>query len=55
MKNDQLKQYQNLVWDNIEFLDVFNIKEVLRSENSRVDSLVVSTSLLLLHLEFDQR
>ena len=34
VKNDWLKQYQNLVWDNIEFLEAFNIKAIPRSDNS---------------------
>ena len=34
VKNDLLKQYQNLIWENIEFLEAVNIKAIPRSENS---------------------
>lgn len=43
------------MWDNIEFLEAFNIKAIPRMENSWADSLAVSALLLLPHLEFDKK
>lgn len=52
MKNNRLKNYRNKVWDEIESLDAFSIILVPRDQNSRADSLAVSTSLLLPHPDF---
>ena len=55
VKNHKLKNYRNRVWDEIEGLDAFSIRAVPREMNTKVDSLVVSTSLLLPHLDFKDR
>ncbi|XP_059075348.1 uncharacterized protein LOC131875285 [Cryptomeria japonica] len=52
VKNSHLKHYKNTVWDSIEFFDAFSIESVLRSKNTRVDSLAISASLLLPHPDF---
>ncbi len=52
VKNDKLRHYRNLVWDEIESFDAFSIEFVPRSQNTKADSLAVSTSLMLPHLEF---
>ena len=55
VKNHKLKNYRNRVWDEIEELDAFSIKLVLREMNSKENLLAVSTSLLLHHLEFKDK
>ena len=55
MKIHKLKNYRNRVWDGIEGLDAFSIKVVPQEMNTRADSLVVSTSLLLPHPEFKDK
>ena len=49
VKNHRLKNYWNRVWDEIEGLDAFSIEAIPRELNTKVDSLVISTSLLLPH------
>ena len=51
-KNDGLKYYKNRLWDNIKYFDSFSIKVILRDQNSREESLVVPTSLILPHPDF---
>ena len=41
-----------MVWDEIESFEAFSIEFVPRSQNTKVDSLSISASLLLPHLEF---
>lgn len=53
-KNKRLRSYQNKVWDEIEGFDAFSIQSIPREQNTKVDSLAVSASLLLPHLEFDK-
>ena len=55
MKNHKLKKYRNRVWDEIEGLDSFSIRAVPREMNTKVISLVVSTSLLLTHPNFKDK
>ena len=55
VKNHKLKNYRNRVSDEIEGLDAFSIKEMPREMNTKANSLVVSTSLLLPHLEFKDK
>ncbi|XP_057845361.2 uncharacterized protein LOC131054782 [Cryptomeria japonica] len=52
VKNERLRHYRNRVWDEIEGFDVFFIEAIHRERNSKVDSLVVSASLLVPHPEF---
>lgn len=52
VKNERLKHYRNRVWDKIEDFDAFSIEDIPRELNSKEDSLVVSASLLIPHLEF---
>lgn len=52
MKNNRLRNYRNKVWDGIESFDAFSIILVPRDQNTRVDSLAVSASLLLPHPDF---
>ncbi|XP_059070819.1 uncharacterized protein LOC131860421 [Cryptomeria japonica] len=54
VKNERLKHYKNRAWDEIEFFDAFLIEVVPREQNTRADSLVVSTSLLLPHPDFKE-
>lgn len=51
-RNDWLKDYQNLVWDNIECFDAFNILVVSREFNSIANSLSHSATLLILYNDF---
>ena len=51
-KNGGLKYYKNRLWDNIKYFDSFSIKVILRDQNSREESLVVPTSLILPHPDF---
>ncbi|XP_059067600.1 uncharacterized protein LOC131858387 [Cryptomeria japonica] len=53
-KNDRLKHYRNLVWENIEDFDSFNISVVPREYNDRADSLAISATSLIPHLDFGQ-
>ena len=55
MKNHKLKNYRNRIWDEIEGLDAFSIRAVPREMNTKVDSLAVSASLLLPHLDFKDK
>jgi hypothetical protein len=55
MKNHKFKNYRNRVWDEIEGLDAFAIESVPRVMNAKVDSLVISASLLLPHLELKDK
>ena len=55
VKNHRLTNYQNRVWDEIEGLDTFSIEAIPRELNSKVDSLAVSTSLLLPHPKFKDK
>ena len=55
MKNHNLKNYRNRFWDEIEGLDAFSTEVVLREMNTKADSLAVSASLLLPHLEFKDK
>lgn len=55
IKNHKLKNYRNRVWGEIEGLETFSIESVPREMNMRVDSLVVSVSLLLPHLDFKEK
>lgn len=53
-KNDRLKKYHNVVWDNMEYFDAFDLQTIPRDGNKQADELVVvaSTSQLgenLLH------
>lgn len=52
VKNDRLRHYRNLVWDEIESFEAFSIEFVPRAQNTKADSLAVSASLLLPHPEF---
>lgn len=53
-RNDRLKHYQNLVWDNIEIFYAFNIIVLPHEFNDRIDSLIVSATLLIPHIDFGQ-
>ncbi|XP_057818560.2 uncharacterized protein LOC131031461 [Cryptomeria japonica] len=53
-RNDRLRHYCNLVWENIEDFDAFSISVVPREYNDRADSLVVSATSLIPHLDFGQ-
>lgn len=53
-RNDRLKHYHNLVWENIQDFDAFSISVVPHEYNDRIDSLVVSSTLLICHLDFVQ-
>ena len=52
IKNDKLKHYRNLVWDEIESFEAFSIEFVPLSQNTKSNSLVVLASLLLPHPKF---
>lgn len=41
-----LRRYRHVMWGNIDFFDVFTIKEVTREQNAKVDSLVVVVTIL---------
>ena len=47
-----MKHYKNRVWDEIEGFDVFAIETIPRELNDKADSLEVSASLLIPHLDF---
>lgn len=53
-KKKRLRSYQNKVWDEIEGFDAFSIQAIPREQNTKVDSLVVSASLLIPHPKFDR-
>lgn len=52
--NDRLKHYPNLVWDNIEGFDAFNISMVPRDCNNREHPLAASANLLIPYKDFNQ-
>ena len=52
IKNDRLKYYRNLVWDEIEPFEAFYIEFIPCAQNTKADSLAISASLLLPHPEF---
>lgn len=45
-KNERLKNYKNVVWDNIKLFNAFGIKAVPRVENSLANALVVAATTL---------
>lgn len=49
VKNERLRHYRNRVWDEIEGFDAFFIEAIPREQNSKANSLAVSTSLLVPH------
>ncbi|KAH9323734.1 hypothetical protein KI387_018373, partial [Taxus chinensis] len=49
VKNERLRHYHNVVWDNIEEFDAFSIKSIPRAQNDMTDSLAISASLMLPH------
>ena len=55
VNNHKLKNYRNRVWDEIEGLDAFSMEVAPREMNTKDNSLVVSTSLLLLHPKFKDK
>jgi hypothetical protein len=44
-RNQCLKRYRNMVWDEIEYYDAFNISHVDRTLNKMVDSLTTTATL----------
>ncbi|KAH9289465.1 hypothetical protein KI387_033582, partial [Taxus chinensis] len=49
VKNERLRNYRNVVWDNIEEFDTFSIESIPRAHNDMADSLAISASLMLAH------
>ena len=52
-RNDRLRHYRDLAWGYIKLFDAFNISTFPRELNDRADALVVSTTLLLPHQDFE--
>ncbi|KAH9329258.1 hypothetical protein KI387_001366, partial [Taxus chinensis] len=50
VKNESLRHYRNVVWDNIKEFDAFSIESIPRAQSDMADSLAVSASLMLPHL-----
>ena len=51
-KNSRLRNYHSMVLVEIEGFDAFSITSILREFNSRANSLAISASFLLPHLDF---
>ena len=55
VKNQRLKHYSNRVWDEIKGFEAFAIEAIPIELNDKADSLAVSTSFFIPHLDFINR